>query len=106
MPHNQGRNAPPGTSVHAVHIASANAARLDLHQNILWTKLRHWYIFVGELRIFFENQGFHTHHYSSRNVIADTDRAGSSNSATPFTIRHSENGLSLIMSGCSNELNA
>jgi hypothetical protein len=57
--HDQRRDAPAGTAIHTVHIASTDAAGLNLHQDIVRAKF--WYrdIFISKKIVFFENQGFH-----------------------------------------------
>ena len=59
VPHDDGGPATARAAVHPMHVAAADAAGLDGHEHLLRTRLRVRHVFIGELLVGFENQGFH-----------------------------------------------
>ena len=59
MPHDDGRNPATGTAIHAVDITAADAAGLDVDQDITVAGCRQRSFAVFELVVLDQGQGFH-----------------------------------------------
>src|ERR1044071_1816085 len=62
MSHHQGRNAPPGGSVEAVHVAAADAAGADADQDVVGADFGPGHLDHFEMLIFFQQKRIHPAH--------------------------------------------
>src|SRR5437879_3326964 len=59
MAHNNRWTATPGTAIHPMNVAAADAAGHDRNQNLSRSRLRVRNVLVREQVVFFKNQSFH-----------------------------------------------